>query len=78
MCVLYQIAFWLPGVVAGISLLSLWRSGILHRPLIPATVFALGLILQSTGMMFSRAWVAGLVCQTGLAVYLLVRQRLGE
>lgn len=75
---LYRLAFWLPAAVAGVTLLSTWRSGILERPLIPATLFLLGLVFQTTGMLFSRTWAIGLVCQVGLAIYLLVKRRLDE
>ncbi len=75
--IFYRIAFWLPGIVAGVSLAFAWRSGILQRPLLAMALFVLGLLLQTTGMLFSPAWAVGLVCQVAMAVYLQVKIRIG-
>jgi hypothetical protein len=74
--VFYQIAFWLPGIVAVTGFILAWNAGILRRPLIPLSVLAVGLLLQTIGAVFSPAWAAGLVSQVALAVYLLVRLKI--
>ena len=71
--IFYRLAFWLPGTVAAVSLVVAWKSGILSRPSVAMTVFALGLLLQTWGMLFSHAWALDLVCQVVLAIYLQIK-----
>ena len=36
----YRLAFVLPAIVAGITLVLSWRAGLLRRPIVPFLVFA--------------------------------------
>jgi hypothetical protein len=74
--IFYRVAFWLPGIVAAVSLVFALKTQILSRPSTAIIVFAVGLILQTMGALFSPAWVLGLVCQVGLAISLQVKFRL--
>lgn len=72
----YRLAFVLPAIVAGITLVLSWRAGLLRRPIVPLLVFAASSMLQYAGALFSPAWALGLVGNVGLAIVLLIRLRL--
>jgi hypothetical protein len=71
---IYLMIFWIPAIAAGIFCLQSWEE--LRRPLICLAWFAVALILQVTGTRFSRMWIAGLLLQAVLAVYLRIQRRL--
>lgn len=72
---IYALLFWLPALASAFGLAFAWTSGILRRPWVPLAWFAVALFLQFQGSAFAHAWTVGLVLQTVLAVYLLVRMR---
>jgi len=69
----YRLAFMLPAITAGASLVLAWNSGLLRRPLVAVGWFLLALVLQTIGNLFSPAWAVGLVLQVALALYLIIK-----
>jgi hypothetical protein len=72
--------FWAPAIASAALILLLWvRDGLSGRaPLVLASWFLLALGAQYLGTSASVVWVAGLVAQTGLAVFLLLKYQFDE
>jgi hypothetical protein len=72
----YVLIFWIPAVASAALLMVCWDE--LRRPLLHLVWFATALILQAGWGVFSPPWVAGMVPQTGLAIYLAIRWKLAS
>jgi hypothetical protein len=68
--------FLVPGVASVVLLVLMWRGGFLSRPGLVAVWCAGGLALQFFGATFSPAWVAGLLINVVVAIYLSIRLKL--
>lgn len=68
--------FFLPGLVSVAMFTLLWRSGSFAHPAWVAALCATGLALQFLAPASSAAWLAGLLINVGVAVWLTVRLRL--
>jgi hypothetical protein len=73
MAIFYRLLFSIPAIAAAASLLTVWNSGLLRRPLVPIAWFLLALLLQTIGVLFSPAWAVALVIQVVLALYLVIK-----
>lgn len=61
--------YWLPAAVSAVMLALSWRTG--------AAAFAIvAVVLQYAGTFGSPMWIAGLIGQVFVAIYLATRQRL--
>ena len=71
--------FWVPAIASAALMALLWaQDGLSGRaPLFLASWFLLALVAQYLGTTTS-VWVAGLALQTALAVFLLLKQQLGQ
>ena len=72
--------FWVPAIVSAalIALLSA-QDGLSGRaPWFLASWFLLALAAQYLGTIASVLWIAGLALQTTLAMFLLLKHRLGQ
>jgi hypothetical protein len=78
MLMLFPVLAWVAAITAGTALMMLWLTGELDTR---AAVTLLGWLVVAAACQFfaSQAWLgfAGLVMQTVLAVYLVVRWKLG-
>jgi hypothetical protein len=72
--------FWAPAIASAVLMALLWfRDGLSGRAsLFLASWFLLALVAQYLGTTTSVVWVAGLVLQTALAVFLLLKHQLGQ
>jgi len=70
-----SILFWLPAI-ASASLLILLDGGIAAQHRIVPLWFAAALLAQFFCTVYSVGWVAGIILQAMLALYLLVRMKL--
>ena len=72
--------FWVPALMSAVLIAILWAQGGLsgRPPLFFAGWFVLALSAQYLGTTTSVVWVAGLASQTALAVFLLLKQQLGQ
>jgi hypothetical protein len=77
---IYFQLFWLPAIASASLMAILWAGGGLsgRAPALLASWFVLALLAQYLGTATSVVWVAGLVLQTALAVFLLLKHRLGQ
>jgi hypothetical protein len=72
--------FWVPAIMSAALIALLWiQDGLSER----ARLFFLGwfflaLAAQYLGTMATAVWIAGLALQTALAIYLLLKQQLGQ
>jgi hypothetical protein len=71
---IYLVVFWIPAVASGFFCFLSWEE--IKRPLLCLAWFAVALILQATGPTFSLMWIAGLLLQAVLAIYLWIQRRL--
>ena len=71
--------FWLPAIASGALMALLWAQDELSgwAPLILSGWFLLALAAQYLGTTTS-VWLAGLVLQTALAVFLLLKRQLAQ
>jgi hypothetical protein len=71
--------FWLPTIASALLLVLVWVQGDLSErtPMIAAGWFLIALAAQYRATTTS-VWALGLTAQTGLAIFLLVKQRLGR
>jgi len=69
----YLFVFWIPSVASAALLMVSWDE--LRRPLLHLAWFTAALLLQAGSGTFSPLWAAGLLPQTGLAIYLAIRWR---
>jgi hypothetical protein len=72
--------FWVPAIASAALMTLLWaQDGLSGRaPLVLASWFLLALAAQYLGPMASALWVVGLALQTTLAMFLLLKHRLGQ
>jgi hypothetical protein len=72
--------FWVPAIASAALMALLWaQGGISGRPSwFIAGWFLLALAAQYLATTTSLVWVAGLTLQTALAVFLLLKQQLGQ
>jgi len=72
--------FWVPAIASAALMTLLWAQDELsgRTPLFLAGWFLLALGAQYLGTMTSVLWVVGLVLQTVLATFLLLKHRLGQ
>lgn len=68
--------FLLPAIASVVLFVLLWRGGLLARPGLVAAGCAGGVCLQFLSSMFSPMWVAGLLVNVGMAVYLSLRLKM--
>jgi hypothetical protein len=71
---IYLVVFWIPAVASGIFCFLSWEE--IRRPLLCLVWFVVALLLQATGTTFSLMWIAGLLLQAVLAIYLWIQRRL--
>lgn len=71
--------FWVPAVASAALIAVLWTRDALsgREPLFFSTWFLAALVAQFSGTATS-VWVAGLALQTILAIFLLLKHRLGQ
>ena len=69
------ILFWLPAIVSAASILLL-EGGIAAQPRIVPLWFAVALLAQFFCATYSPGWIAGILLQTVLALYLMARMKL--
>jgi len=69
------ILFWLPAVASAVSMILL-EGGIAAQPRIVPSWFAAALLAQFFCPVYSAGWIAGIVLQTMLALYLTARMKL--
>jgi hypothetical protein len=76
----YFLLFWVPAIASAALMALLWtQDGLSGRaPLFLAGWFLLALAAQYLGTITSVLWVVGLVLQTALAAFLLLKHRLGQ
>jgi hypothetical protein len=73
---IWTLMFWIPLVASVAAGWVALGSGILARP-IPLVLWCLtALLLQFASGLFSVPWIAGLVAQSALAIYLSIRLKL--
>ena len=72
----WTLMFWVPAVASAVAGCSALGHGIMARPLPHVLWFLTALLLQSASGLFSAAWIAGLVAQSALAIYLSIRLKL--
>jgi len=70
-----SILFWLPAVASACSMILL-EGGIAAQPKIVPLWFAAALLAQFFCAAYSAGWIAGIVLQTVLALYLTARLKL--
>ena len=72
--------FWVPAIASAALMALLWaQSGLSERAsLFLASWFLLALAAQYLGTTTGVVWVAGLASQAALAVFLLLKHRLGQ
>jgi len=70
----YLLIFWIPAVASLVLISVSWGES--SRPYLQLLWFAVAVVLQIIGGIFSPVWVVGLVLQAVLAVYLAIRWRL--
>ena len=73
----YLLIFWIPTIASLLMLLSVRRTGVITRFGLLVLWYFVALVLQVIGQLFSPAWTVGLVLQVLLAVYILIRFKLG-
>jgi hypothetical protein len=65
--------FLLPGTASVVMFILLCTGGVLARPKLVGTCCATGLVLQFSGSGSGGVWLAGLLINVGMAMYLSVR-----
>jgi hypothetical protein len=61
---------WLPPIASTVLFFACWRGELISRPGIVGSWWAVGIALQLVGARFSPVWLAGVLINVGLAVYL--------
>jgi len=74
---IYLLIFWIPAIASLLMLLAVRRTGVITRFGALVLWYLVALVLQVIGGLFSPAWTVGLVLQVLLAVYILIRFKLG-
>lgn len=69
--------FLIPPLASVMLLIGLWSADMLSRPRLTAVCVLLGVATQWFAPVYSALWVAALLLNVGLAVYLAIRLRLG-
>jgi hypothetical protein len=69
------ILFWLPAIASACSMILL-EGGIAAQPSIVPLWFAAALLAQFFCAVYSDGWIAGILLQTVLALYLMARMKL--
>ena len=73
---IWTLMFWVPLIASAAAGWFALGSGILARPVPLVLWFLTALLLQVGSALFSVAWIAGLVAQSALAIYLSIRLKL--
>ena len=68
--------FLLPSIASLTLFMLLWRNDLLRHPWVVGVSCAIGLILQFLGGQYVGVWLAGLLVNVGIAVYLSIRLKL--
>jgi hypothetical protein len=68
--------FLLPGIVSVVMFVLLWKNDLLARPRLVGACCVTGLILQFSGSGYLGVWLAGLLINVGVALYLSIRLKL--
>ena len=68
--------FLLPSIASLTMFVFLWRNDLLTHPRIVGVCCAIGLTLQFLGGQYVGVWLAGLLVNVGMAVYLSIRLKL--
>ena len=68
--------FLLPGIASLTMFILLWRNDLLTHPRVVGVCCAIGLTLQFVGGQRVGVWLAGLLVNVGIAVYLSIRLKL--
>jgi hypothetical protein len=76
----YLQLFWAPAVASAALMALLWAQDGLsgQKPLFLSAWFLLALAAQYYFEPSTAVWVAALACQTALAVFLLLKHRIGQ
>ena len=69
------VVFWIPALVS-IGMMIGTDGGVESFHRIVPLWFVLALLAQLFGMNYSQVWVAGVIAQTALALYLAAREKL--
>jgi hypothetical protein len=69
------ILFWLPAIASACSMILL-EGGIAAQPRIVPLWFIAALLAQFFCAVYSAGWIAGILLQTVLALYLMARMKL--
>ncbi len=73
---IWTFMFWFPLIASAATGWIALGSGIVARPAPLVLWFFTALLLQFASGSFSMAWIAGLVAQSALAIYLSIRLKL--
>jgi hypothetical protein len=66
--------FLLPAIASGVLFVLAWRGGLLSRPSLVGAACAAGIVTQFVlGGRSMWIWLAGLLINVGVAVYLAIR-----
>ena len=70
--------FLLPGIAGGVLFVLAWGAGLLSRPGVVGAAWVGGIVLQIfLGGRSMWIWLAGLLINVGVGVYLSVRLKVG-
>ena len=77
---IYFQLFWVPAMASAALMALLWAQDELsgRGPLFVGSWFLLALAAQCLGTLTGVLWVVGLALQTALAMFLLLKHRLGQ
>ena len=70
---LWRSIFWVPPIASTIMLILGWRAGLIQVPRAVTAGWAIALLFQGLAGLFSPIWVAGLVLQVIVALYLALK-----
>jgi len=68
--------FLLPGIASATMFVLLWRGKVLTHPRVVGVCCAIGLALQFLGGEYVGVWLAGLLVNVCMALYLSIRLKL--
>ncbi len=68
--------FLVPPVASIVLFVLLWWTGLLDRPLRVGVWVVAGVVIQFLAPVFSAVWLAGLLLNVSVAVYLSIRLKL--
>jgi hypothetical protein len=68
--------YLMPGIASVVLFVLLWRNGLLGHPRLVGVCCLTGLVLQFSGSRYVGVWLAGLLVNVGIALYLSIRLKL--